>query len=690
MSFLGLIIGTNLSMAQNNPPVANNDTVIYSGSSIQISMSSLLANDIDPDGNSLSWDTVINLTGNGTTNWYTQNAPMFFQQYSQDHPDSVFFGVDTLKYVVCDDGTPSLCDTAYIFIIVDYGMYPYYTFLDINNINARFNVSGSDFWDPLTGDPSFEAPKGSGKHSMFTSGLWIGGKANNGSLHLAAVRYVGSGNDYYPGPMMNGSSYSAYEDSIWNKMWKISKAEVDIHMTSWSQPGYTAPSDFISWPAHGDITKGQAADLAPYYDHNQDGSYNPYDGDFPLIRGDQAIYFLRNDDRDVHNESGGEKLGIEIHGMAYAFACSPDSALNNTIFVNYQIVNRSGNTYDSTIIGMNFDPDIGDYTDDYIGSDVARSTAFAYNGPAIDGSGAPNHYGANPPPAQGMTILKGPLMDADGMDNPAGGCDESVNGLGFGDGITDNERFGMTNFLFYCNPGVGGCNGTIQGDPATSVNYYSYLRGYWKDGSRMVYGGNGHVSNCTSCEFANFMFPSDSDPCNWGTAGVQPGDTNSWTEQEAGNQANDRRGIASAGSFTFEVGDTIEFEVAYVFGRDYVDSLNSWSSVIVMNERIDSIRSYYDNDLSPCGSFTLDLAEESGIGSSITIFPNPAKDMLTIKSVKSLKNVQYGIYDLLGKTIKKGYLPLSGKLNIYEIPKGIFILKVEDLKHSYHQKFIKM
>ena len=153
LSFLGLIIGTNLSMAQNNPPVANNDTVIYSGSSIQISMSSLLANDIDPDGNSLSWDTVINLTGNGTTNWYTQNAPMFFQQYSQDHPDSVFFGVDTLKYVVCDDGTPSLCDTAYIFIIVDYEMYPYYTFLDINNINARFNVSGSDFWDPLTGSP---------------------------------------------------------------------------------------------------------------------------------------------------------------------------------------------------------------------------------------------------------------------------------------------------------------------------------------------------------------------------------------------------------------------------------------------------------------------------------------------------------------------------------------------------------
>ena len=44
---------------------------------------------------------------------------------------------------------------------------PFYTNLDINNINARFNVSGSDFWDFGTANPSFEAPKGSGKHSMF-------------------------------------------------------------------------------------------------------------------------------------------------------------------------------------------------------------------------------------------------------------------------------------------------------------------------------------------------------------------------------------------------------------------------------------------------------------------------------------------------------------------------------------------
>ena len=569
---------------------------------------------------------------------------------------------------------------------------PAYSHLDINNINARFNVSGSDFWDPALGEARFEAPQGSGKHSMFTTGLWIGGLENNGTLHIAATRYIqNGGGDFYPGPMMDSSSYSAYEDSVWNKMWEITKAEVDNHQVNWDQPGYTAPADFISWPAHGDPGKGQATNLAPYHDHNTDGTYDPYDGDYPLIQGDQTIYFLRNDDRGIHAETNGEKLGIEIHGMAYAFDCPADSALYNTIFVNYKIVNRSSNTYDSTFAGLYMDPDLGDYSDDFIGSDVARSTAYAYNGPAIDGSGAPDHYGENPP-AQGMTILKGPLMDADGMDNPAGGCDEGINGMGFGDGITDNERLGMTNFLFNCNPGIGGCNGSTQGDPNPNIDYYNYLRGYWKDDTPMGYGGNGHVNNCTSCEPANFMFPGDSDPCHWGTGGVQPAaDTILWTDQSAGNQPNDRRGIASAGPFSFEAGDTIELEVAYVFGRDYSDTLNPpAASVVVMNERIDSIRSYYGNDFGPCGNFSLGTATSIQPETSISVFPNPAQDMLYIQFSKQVNSAEYMLHDLLGKELAKGELPISGKVNISEIPKGIYILKVDDENNTYHQKFIKM
>jgi hypothetical protein len=61
------------------------------------------------------------------------------------------------------------------------------------------------------------------------------------------------------------------------------------------------------------------------------------DGDYPLIRGDQALFFIFNDDRNVHSETQGNKLKAEIHGMAYVFDLPGDTAFNNTIFMNYKI-----------------------------------------------------------------------------------------------------------------------------------------------------------------------------------------------------------------------------------------------------------------------------------------------------------------------------------------------------------------
>ncbi len=80
-------------------------------------------------------------------------------------------------------------------------------------------------------------------------------------------------------------------------------------------------------------------------------------------------------------------------------------------------------------------------------------------------------YGANPP-AQGIVVLGGPYMDADGEDNPSGECDESINGVGFGDGIMDNERFGMNKFIYFNNGGLPYSN-----DPSYDFQYYNYLKG---------------------------------------------------------------------------------------------------------------------------------------------------------------------------------------------------------------------
>jgi len=36
---------------------------------------------------------------------------------------------------------------------------------------------------------------------------------------------------------------------------------------------------------------GQSEKIAPFYDNNNDGIYDPMAGDYPQIKGDQALFF---------------------------------------------------------------------------------------------------------------------------------------------------------------------------------------------------------------------------------------------------------------------------------------------------------------------------------------------------------------------------------------------------------------
>jgi len=114
--------------------------------------------------------------------------------------------------------------------------------------------------------------------------------------------------------------------------------------------------------------------------------YTPSLGDYPAIRGDQAIFFIMNDDLEKHTESKGVPLGVEILGMVYAYS-STDSALNNTIFLSYVLRNKSTTNYKDFYFGFWCDYDIGFAKDDYVGCDTLLNLGFGYNGKEIDGNG---------------------------------------------------------------------------------------------------------------------------------------------------------------------------------------------------------------------------------------------------------------------------------------------------------------
>ncbi|MBL4658059.1 MAG: hypothetical protein JKX73_08680 [Flavobacteriales bacterium] len=195
-----------ISSAQNNPPVAVDD--FYSTTSGNGGINPVQFNDSDPDGDSTFIDTAI-FDPDHSVNSFVLGG--YLIKYAAN---KLFYGVDTVYYVLCDNGIPSMCDTGRLIVDVTYLLWEHNELLDVNNVSARFNANGSDFWDHESQSASFELPKGSGKHTIFTSNLWIAGKDAQDSLHIAATRYLSNGQDIYTGPIMDTSEYSFSQDSL--------------------------------------------------------------------------------------------------------------------------------------------------------------------------------------------------------------------------------------------------------------------------------------------------------------------------------------------------------------------------------------------------------------------------------------------------------------------------------------------
>jgi hypothetical protein len=527
-----------------------------------------------------------------------------------------------------------------------------YRFLDINNVRGRINTGGDMWWDLPGGiGAQYFIPKAGTATSLFSGSLWIGGLDINNQLKLAAVRYRQIGNDYWPGPLTIDGTASVDEETCakYDKHFVITRAEIDQYLAWWNSdnraveyPDYSIPQSILEYPAHGDVAQNQSYYLAPFRDVDGDGDYNPNQGDYPyyditnelcplnfagdpnyrpqvtmeeelmgtlhgsilvdqVLKGDQTLWWVFNDKGNFHSETQGAAIGLEIRAQAFAFATNDE--INNMTFYSYEIINRSTFTLTNTYFSPWVDTDLGYAWDDYVGCDVGRGLGYCYNGTAVDGSGEPEAYG-DQPPAIGVDFFQGPYIDPDGRDNPAftGDCSilnspyesdqMAINGVNFGNGIVDDERYGMRRFVYHNN------SGGPQGDPDEAPEYYNYLRGIWKDGTRMLYGGNAHFQSGAVGPECDFMFPGDTDPCNWGTRGTPPnGGYNTgglyWTEETADNNPYDRRFMQSAGPFTLEPGAVNYITVGIPWAR--ATSGGPWASVELLRVVDDKCQKLFDN-----------------------------------------------------------------------------------------------
>lgn len=541
-------------------------------------------------------------------------------------------------------------------------------YLDINEVKAIINNYNSIHWDLFgAGASRYEVPKGSGKHANFASGIWFGGLDNGNQLHVAAQTYL-VGRDFSWGPLDTTTGVNNDIGAQYIRIWKLNRADIDSFTLNFAngnvQTGaYVPVPDLLNWPANPYANFSKK--LAPYFDLNSNGTYDPMvGGDYPKIKGDQAIYFIFNDNGGVHGKTGGLPFGIEIHGMAYAYG--PGNKTNSfpqlayTTFYNYRIINRSSNDYNNMYISIWSDVDVGYYGDDFIGSNVEGNYAYGYNGDATDETiGSIKGYEANPP-AAGFQILKGPYAPAnDGIDND-------------NDGVIDEScEQNLMNALTYFNNSFTGIP-IAQTDPDNAIQFYQYMTGYWKDGLPFTCGGNAYGGAINT----KFVYPGSSystGPCG----------TEIWNDP---GPPGDRRYILSSGPFNFKAHTEEEVEYAYVTSFDSVTN-DPVTRLMHDMEAIKVFSNTYDSFM-PCNSIT--SISETSSSATFNLYPNPANNTISIKTTKKI-NGTTEIIDMMGNILLSKTTENTNYININldQLADGLYFLKLKVDGKSITKKFMK-
>ena len=527
-------------------------------------------------------------------------------------------------------------------------------FLDVGNVRARILNNGALFWN---GSPSvYEVPRGSGSNAIFASNIWIAGTINN-ELRGSVSRY--GPRELWPGPLDEQGNPPA-DCSIYDQLWQVNQQEIfdllDMGIIS---------ENIRNWP-------WQLG--APVIDGDgNEENYNPEGGDLPELYGHQRIWWIMNDRGNMHEISRTNPLGLEIHASAFAYGF-PDLVKNHT-FYEYKLINKNTSPITNAYFTYWTDGDLGNFDDDYVGSDSLLHLGYYYNADNDDEGG--QGYGIAPP-AVGLTFIKTAIADQDGLDNDR-------------DNIIDEpgEMIGTSVAMQHSK------SGNLTGDPNQFSDYFNFMQAKWKDGSplqegmQLGFSGSG-IDWPATLPKKRTRFSFSGDPVN----------ASFWTERNIDrlgtiNDPADRRFHISTGPFSIQPGDTLDiaFAVLWARGTDNLDSVTE------LKKNAESIRAIAETLLSP-GLIKNPFADPVEAPPSFVLgfdqnFPNPFSQSTTIRySLPQSMQVRLAIYDALGREVallvnqQQAAGIYTSEFDAGSLPTGIYIARIAFDKFQFNKRMI--
>lgn len=539
------------------------------------------------------------------------------------------------------------------------------------NIVADVNHLGLMFTDVTQTIPGYAITDGGIERSLIYSvGTSILGKDVNDSLVGSLISFQ-TGN--LPGPYTSSGNYTHEVMDEYSRGYYVSRDMIEDHITNsvTGTPGYTIPYGIASWPVEGDISLGQAADLAEYVDRNGNGTYDPENGDYPKIYGDQCILNI------YHSPNvDGESDKIECHEYVFTLDCDTSEALRHTVFTKQLYFARDGQSLDSVYYRSMVDFDNGNYNDDYVGTNVRLGMIYAYNGDAFDENNGGSIGFNDTIPAMGQMILQGTKLADDATDNPFGvAIGESINGLGFNDGIVDNEYYTLEASYSASN---------AQTFPFVIYNEesaYFAAQGLYPDGSPK------QVNNVD----VRYDYFGVSDGLYYGSNGADHG--NNHSEVTENNSPGDRRIHSSSGPGILGSTDTLDIITAYTYARDSVNpSIDN--SILALFDYGLSLQSGTANNNFGCGrSFDPYISENTANTNEnqvipMGIYPNPTKNGITVTGLSGESTIV--VMSINGTILlEKKTNDEQSNIDLSKLANSVYIVLVNDANGSRSARVIK-
>ena len=334
---------------------------------------------------------------------------------------------------------------------MDISHRPDMTFYSFNDFDAGYVLNGAD---------GVQTPV------IFQGGIWMGGVNEVGELKVSARAYADF-RDYSAGPLDDETSNISDDDCVnWDRFFQISAEDVNKVIADYEDDGIineSIPEDILFYPGLGStafqdkfgfaLPEENKGGLAPFVDRDNDNKYDATKGDYPAARGTESVFWISND----RNEDNDDHVGMEFLVTSSVNTDEVELAFSSQMKI--RAIYHGQEALSDFYFGIWMDADLGCLTNDMVGCLPDSNLIFYYGTEQVEcQEGNPFIEGTQP-----LLLMKYEMNDTDKM----------ASFISYNRQNISNEPFGTT-------------------DPQNSLAVYNGLRGRWKDGEALTFGGEGY------------------------------------------------------------------------------------------------------------------------------------------------------------------------------------------------------